>query len=325
MKVSVLIPIYKVERFIERCATSLMQQTLDDVEFVFVDDASPDNSLKVLESVLTLYPSRRANVKILHHDVNNGLPSARNTALSVAEGEYIFHCDSDDWIEPTMLEELYCEAKENNADYVWCDWFLSFAESERYMSQPRYANTEDLLKGLLDGTLKFNVWNKLVKRELYVENNIWFPEGHAMGEDMTMIRLASCAKQVGYVKKAFYHYVKTNSNAYSYAMTEKHMSDIKYNLDLTASYLYAKFGNTLVEYISFFKLNTKLPFLITSNKEKYEIWKKWYPEANVYIWKNKRQPFRTRLLQWMADKGQWWYIRLYYYLVMKFVYGVIYK
>lgn len=325
MKVSVLIPIYKVEQFIERCVISLMQQTLEDVEYIFVNDATPDDSMNIVQSVVSRYPARMDNVKILDHETNKGLPSARNTALSVAMGEYVFHCDSDDWIEPTMLEDLYNAAKEKDADFVWCDWFLSFASNERYMTQAKYTTAEDLLKGLLSGTLKFNVWNKLVRRDLYYLNNIRFPDGHAMGEDMTMIRLAACSKRVAYVKKAYYHYIKTNMNAYSYAMSAKHMEDIKFNLDLTVAFLESKFDKGLEEYVAYFKLNTKLPFLITSDKDKFKIWEKWYPEANIYILKNKFQPFRTRLLQWMASKGQWWYASLYYNLVFKFVYGVIYR
>ena len=99
-KVSVIIPIYKVEKFIERCVCSLMEQTLQEVEYIFVDDATPDKSIEVLERCLTLYPNRKS--VILHHAQNQGLPAARNTGLQVASGKYIFHCDSDDYVEQDM-------------------------------------------------------------------------------------------------------------------------------------------------------------------------------------------------------------------------------
>lgn len=325
MKVSVLVPVYKVEHFIERCAESLMSQTLDEVEFVFVDDATPDNSINILHSVIDRFPVRKDSVKIIRHKENKGLPSARNTALAVATGEYIFHCDSDDWVEPTMLADLYQKAKETDADYVWCDWFLSFAQNERYMHQPEYDSPIDLLHGLLAGTIKFNVWNKLVKKELYDKNHIGFPDGHAMGEDMTMIRIACCANKVAYVPTAYYHYVKTNANAYSNAMSAKYMEDILFNVSLTENYIREKKGETLCDYMAFFELNTKLPFLISDDKNQYSVWQSWFPEANRYICKNRYQPFRTRLLQWMASKGQWWYVKAYYLFVYKFVYGVIFR
>ena len=138
MKVSVIIPIYNVSRFIERCACSLMQQTLNEVEYIFVNDATPDNSMELLRGVIARYPARAAQVKIVEHEHNKGLPAARNTGLAAATGEYIFHCDSDDFVEPEMLEHLYNAAKEKDADIVWCDWFLTFARNERYMKQPSF-------------------------------------------------------------------------------------------------------------------------------------------------------------------------------------------
>jgi hypothetical protein len=173
--------------------------------------------------------------------------------------------------------------------------------------------------------MKYNVWNKLVKRSLYTDNDILFPAGHAMGEDMTMIRLAACAKRVAYVPKAFYHYVKLNTNAYSATMSEKHKFDIRINVNQTVEFLKKKFGDALDKETAFFKLNTKLPFLITDDKSQYEVWKEWWPEANGYICENKQQAFRTRMLQRLAAKGQFWAVRLYFKVVYRLIYGVIYR
>ena len=275
-KVSIIIPIYKVRNFIERCVCSLFEQTLEDVEYIFVDDASPDDSIDILKSCIERYPSRKDQVTILTHEHNKGLPAARNTGLAVATGEYVFHCDSDDFVEKDMLEEMYRAAKEKDADMAYCDFYLSFEKNERYMSNPAYETAEDMFKlGLLGGNMKYNVWNKLVRRSLYTDNDIWFPAGHGMGEDMTMIRLAACAKSVAYVPKAFYHYVKLNANAYSATMSERHKTDIMFNMNQTVEFLQKRFEDTLDKEISFFKLNTKLPFLITDDETQYEVWKEW--------------------------------------------------
>ena len=326
MSVSIIVPIYKVRNFIERCVCSLFEQTFQDVEYIFVDDASPDDSIDILKSCVERYPERASYVHILVHEHNQGLPAARNTGFAVAKGEYIFHCDSDDFVEKDMLEVMYKAAKEKDADLVYCDFYLSFEKNERYMSCPSYATASDMLKVvLLGGNMKYNVWNKLVKRSLYTDNSITFPAGYAMGEDMTMIRLAACAKSVAYVPKAFYHYVKLNANAYSATMSERHKVDIRFNVDQTVEFLQNKFGNEIEKEIAFFKLNTKLPFLITDDETQYEVWKEWWPEANKYISENKAQAFRTRLVQWFAAKGQFWAARLYFKVVYKLVYGVIYK
>lgn len=324
--VSVVIPVFKVRNFIERCACSLFEQTLKDVEYIFVDDASPDDSIDIVKACIGRYPERKEQVRILVHEQNQGLPAARNTGLAVATGEYVFHCDSDDFVEREMLEEMYNAAKTQDADVVYCDFYLSFEKNERYMSNPVYETAEDMFKkGLLGGAMKYNVWNKLVRRSLYTDNAITFPAGHGMGEDMTMIRLAACAKSVAYVPKAFYHYVKLNSNAYSATMSERHKVDILFNVNQTVDFLQNKFGDALDKEIAFFKLNTKLPFLITDDESQYAVWKEWWPEANKYICENKNQSIRTRIVQWMAWKEQWWAIKLYYRVVFKFVYGVIYR
>ena len=325
-KVSLIIPIFKVRNFIERCVCSLFEQTMKDMEYIFVDDPSPDDSIDILMSCLEKYPERREQVQILTHEKNQGLPAARNTGLAVATGEYIFHCDSDDFVEKDMLEVMYKFAKEKDADIVYSDFYLSFEKNERYMSCPSYETASEMLKvGLLGGNMKYNVWNKLVKRSLYTDNDITFPAGYAMGEDMTMIRLAACAKSVAYVPKAFYHYVKLNTNAYSATMSERHKVDIRFNVEQTVDFLQNKFGNELEKEIAFFKLNTKLPFLITDDETQYEVWKDWWPEANKYICENKAQAFRTRLVQWLAAKGQFWAVKLYFKVVYKLVYGVIYR
>ena len=110
-KVSVIVPIYNVEKYFERCICSLFQQTLVDVEFIFIDDASCDDSINILYKYIKSFPSKR--VTIVKHKSNQGLAAARNSGLNVAIGEYIFNCDSDDWLENNALEELYNIAKKN--------------------------------------------------------------------------------------------------------------------------------------------------------------------------------------------------------------------
>ena len=315
MKVSVIIPIYKVEAFIERCATTLMEQTLREVEYIFVDDATPDKSIEVLEACLAQYPERKAT--ILKHLQNQGLPAARNTGLALATGEYIFHCDSDDYVEPTMLEEMYKIAKEQDVDIVWCDWFLTFAENERYMKQPSFDAPMEALKAMLSGGMKYNVWNKLVRRSLYTDNDIQFPAGYGMGEDMTMMMLFAHAQNVTYIPNAYYHYIKTNTNAFSQTYSDKHLVELKHNVQRIIDYMQNVYGEALEKELNFFKLDVKFPFLIAGQ---YKRWAEWYPEANTYILQNKTISTRTRYIQWLASKRQYWVVGLYSWVLNNFVY-----
>lgn len=325
-KVTLIVPIYKVEAFIERCTTTLMEQTLREVEYIFVDDATPDHSIQILEEVVARYPERKEQVRIVHHEENKGLPAARNTGLTLATGEYIFHCDSDDFVEPTMLEELSNAAKEKNADIVWCDWYLTFEQNERYMRQPSYATAMEALQGVLHGNMKYNVWNKLVRRSLYTDNQILFPAGYGMGEDMTMIRLMACARQVAYVPKAFYHYIKTNSAAFTNSYSERHLNELLHNTQETIEFIEAKFGKeTMEKDLAAFKLSVKFPFLITDDRAMYAIWDRWFRDANRYIFADSSVPLRNKLLQYAAAQRWWWLVALYYKLVYKVIYGIIYK
>lgn len=323
MKVSVIIPVYGVERFVERCIRSLLEQTLQEIELIVVDDCSPDNSIAIIQRVVGEYPHRL--VKFITHETNKGLPAARNTGLAIARGEYIFHCDSDDFVEADMLEGLYEKAESESADIVWCDWFLSFERNERYMKQPYYDSAMNALKGMLSGVMKYNVWNKLVRRELYTTNAISFPAGYGMGEDMTMIKLFACAETVAYLPKAFYHYVKLNALAFSNIYSDKHLVELRHNIEDTLFFLEDRFGEKLKLEMEFFKLDVKYPFLISDDSRRHELWKSWYPEANVYISRNKNVSVRRRILQQLAANGQYWLISFYYKFVHKFIYGLIFR
>lgn len=324
--ISVVVPVYKVECYIARCVESLFNQSIyDGVEFIFVDDATPDNSIGVLEHCLQQYPERQGQTIILRHEKNQGLPAARNTGLEVATGEYIYHCDSDDFLEPEALEAMYEAAKAQDADIVWCDWFLSFERNERYMKQPCYVTAHEALKGILNGRMKYNVWNKMAKRKLYADNDIWFPSGHGMGEDMTMIRLFACADKVAYVPRAFYHYVKLNGEAFTNTFSDKHLKDVLYNMEQTVAFLEKRYGQDAKEAIVAFKLTVKYPFLISDNCRMYRLWRTCFPEVNHAISCVEGQSLRSRVLQWAASHGQFWLLWLHYKLVYKLIYGVIYK
>lgn len=300
-----------------------MEQTLADVEFIFVDDASPDGSRAVIERVAAEY---HRDVRILTHAQNQGLPAARNTGLGEARGEFIYHCDSDDYVEPTLLEDMYRAATTGQADFVYCDFYLDFGTARREMTNPAYTDPEQMVKeGFLAGLMKYNVWNKLVARRLYSESGIRFPAGHGMGEDMTMILLATHATRTAHVAKPLYHYVKLNANAFSNTFSQKHLDDIRFNADRTFAGLADWNVSEKEAYLSFFKLNLKLPFLFSEDRQQLRLWKQWYPEANRYIKQNTLQPRRTRLVQQWAAAGLFFLVRFYSFLINKLYYGLRYR
>mgnify|MGYP002537937426 FL=1 len=325
-KISIIIPVYRVENYISRCCRSLFGMRFQDVEYLFVNDATPDGSMAVVESILNEYPHRKAHVKLLAHPKNMGVASARNTGLEAATGEYIAFVDADDWIEENMFEKLYQRAEAGHFDIVGCDWYLEFETSKRYMRQPVYERTSDCLKAMLSGEMRWFLWAFLIRRGIYVKNNIRFLDGANIGEDMAvLIRCFSFARSYRHISEALYHYVKSNAVSMTALDSKKQIEIVKRNVDATVSFIRSRYPNSLEQELDFLKLNVKFSLLISDNAANYEVWNISFPEANRSIWKNAKQPFRNRLLQWSASHRYYWIVRGYYNILFKFVYGVLYR
>ncbi len=287
-KVSIIVPIYNVEKYIERCAVSLFEQDFDDIEYIFVNDCTLDNSVGILERVIEKYPNRKPYVKIIHHKQNKGLGSARNTGLKQATGDYILHIDSDDWCELDMISSLYAKAKETDADIVACDYFLSYKEKDIYKKQDYTGNTEKDIWNLWIGLLRPYVWNKLVKRDLYVKNNIYPPIEISMIEDYwLMARLFSVTKNIAYVPKAFMHYWQENSNALTKTFNKKSFEDYRWLIATTTQFLKEK--NLYKKYIDAFNTK-KLAYVLWFNNGQYNrrVINSICPEANKLKYINQQ-------------------------------------
>lgn len=206
-KVSVCIPVYNVERYIEKCARSLFEQTLDDIEYIFVDDCSQDRSIDNLRRILIEYPQRQHNVKIIQHKSNLNLPIARQTALRAASGKYVIMCDSDDYIDPNMYETLYRIAECNHADIVYCDLIVVSDGNKQYVSQKDAHSGIDAVQKVLRAKINSGLWIKLVRKSLYQEA-VSFADIRPMYEDtIASIYLLYPAKRIVHVPKGYYYYI----------------------------------------------------------------------------------------------------------------------
>ncbi len=248
-QVSIVVPIYKGANYIQKCVVSLFEQDFESIEYIFVNDCTPDNSMDVLQNIIKSYPHREPHIKILHHSQNRGLGAARNTGLENATGEYILHIDSDDWCELDMVSSLYAKAKETNADIVISDLFVNYKDEEIYRKQEYSEKLEENIRNLLLAKLNAFVWNKLVKHKLYKENNISSPTEISMPEDKWLvIRLFLVAKSMAYLPKAFYHYWQENPNSICANTSDKTWNDLRWyvkttKLLLEEEGLYEKYKN----------------------------------------------------------------------------------
>ena len=201
-KISVIVPVYKAENYLHRCVDSLLAQTFQDFEILLVDDGSPDCSGEICDE----YARKDKRVRVFHKE-NGGVSSARQCGMDNAQGEYTIHADPDDWVEPTMLEELYGKAKEEDADMVICDYYVEEKRKTKYVVQKPSALDHETVLCELFQQLHGSCWNKLVKRACYKKYGVQFPLELSYCEDLyvNVCLLVNCIN-ISYLHKSFYHY-----------------------------------------------------------------------------------------------------------------------
>lgn len=203
-KLSVIVPVYKVESYIHKCVDSILEQTYTNLEVILVDDGSPDNCGKICDE----YAAKDKRVKVIHKK-NGGLSDARNAGIDISTGNIIGFIDSDDYIEARMYEEMIDYMEHNNLDIVCAD--TNQVKGNKIKFKPRYKknyvwNKQEALSEILNGNLDNAAWNKIYKREII--GNTRFPQGRVYEDVATIYKFIYNADKVGYLSKPYYYYVK---------------------------------------------------------------------------------------------------------------------
>lgn len=201
--ISVIVPVYKVENYLNRCIDSILNQTYRNLEVILVDDGSPDNCPSICEE----YAKKDNRIKVIHQE-NGGLSSARNTGLTVASGELITFVDSDDWVANDMYQILYDTMTSQDADIVECNYFaVNEKTSEKSVPVKEnliYYNDDGLKALFLDKNIKSYVWNKLYKRNTIGDTT--FPVGRSYEDTYTTYKFFSKAKKIVSINQPLYFY-----------------------------------------------------------------------------------------------------------------------
>ena len=224
LKISILTPIYGVEKYIEQCARSLFEQSYASIEYIFVDDCTPDKSIDILQSLLKEYPGRAQQVRIIHHDRNRGVGAARQTALMAATGDYLLFADSDDMLPEDAVEKLARKADSSHADLIdggyreWCE-----GKAGR-LQKPFDVSDKKLLKLLVCQNIITNrLWGRIYKRSLIMEHRIFFEEGINYAEDLFWnAQFMFYGKKVN-IDDAVYYYRTDNEKSYNHNISEKNL------------------------------------------------------------------------------------------------------
>ena len=209
-KVSIIVPVYKTEQYLKECIDSILSQTFTEFELILVDDCSPDNCPQICEE----YAEHETRIKVIHNKTNQGLVKTRQAGLAHSTGDYIQFVDSDDWIEPNMMERLYQKASSEGCDIVYCD-LIRFEGKKLTHSLPfdtRGRGKVDIVINMIEDNFPGFLCNKLFRRSLFI--NVTWPD-YALREDVvTCIQLFLNAEKIGYEYSLLYRY-RFNDNSIS--------------------------------------------------------------------------------------------------------------
>ncbi len=210
IKVSIVVPVYNASLYLEQCVRSLMMQTHQNIEYLFVDDESSDGSVALLRSLIDQYPSRSGQCKIFENAENKGVAYCRRLCMKNATGEYLIHVDSDDYVDSRFIEKMLEKAVDTQSDIVICNIANVYKNNKiKVNAQFEEVSKSELIKRLLIGTMHNALWNKLVKRSIIVENNLYPDDSFRLLEDKFItFRMVYFAQKVGFIDEPLYYYRK---------------------------------------------------------------------------------------------------------------------
>ena len=296
VKVSVIIPVYKVEQYIECCVRSLMEQTLEDIEFIFINDCTPDRSIAILESFLDRYPHRKPMVHIINHEINKGYYWAIKTGVEHAVGEYVGFCDPDDWCEPDMFEKMYLTACNQNADIVVNNCIIEKNDCQQKTHYRRSSTPQECLRRFHQkDRMAVAFWRHLIRKtalSLEFFDRV-LPPDH--GTDLfVIIQVYFFARSVAVSPECLYHYrIRPNSITTapmrSKAMLERQIS----NISMIGNILSTETSNTYRVMLNYLKFGNKQNYRTVFDNDRE--WFNFNRESHRDIWRFTKVSFIERM------------------------------
>lgn len=311
IQVTILMPIYKVEQYLEKTLCSIFNQTYPYLDYVFVNDCSPDNSLQVLQDTIAKQEIESNRYIIVNHTQNEGIAVSRTDCIANAKGDYVFFVDSDDWIEKDTVEKMVAATKDGTIDIVGCDFMKDYLSGKTTYHHEEYADScrENLYK-CLNYDIATVLWKLLIRRTLF--NNFTITPHVDIVEDYIMsVKLYYYAQNFAAIPKAFYHYVQYNQarvslqTLWSVSMHIKGVKEVERfcrekglcDEKVTKKMLLRKFN-----IISNFVLNKQLLDL--------NAYKRTFPEAKG-MWREMNYSRKERLKFWLAEHKLFVILRIF--------------
>ena len=288
-KVSVILPVYNVEEYLDKCLDSLVNQTLKDIEIIVVNDGSPDNSQKIIDKYARKYKNVKPHIK-----ENGGLSDARNFGLTKAKGEYISFIDSEDYTEVTMLEKMYEKATKEKLDIVVCDCYKVYPNNDtKEILKSNLNYTENTVKNYLLSPPM--AWSRLYKKELF--KNIKFTKGIYYEDLECTPKLVKYTNKIGFLEEPLYYYLQREGSIMKQKEFNNKFLDIFTVLESNKKELEKKYPEEIEYlYITHLLRTATLRFLDYPNHKEYlnkinSIIKNNYPNwrKNTYYKKSSKK------------------------------------
>lgn len=313
--ISVIIPVFGVEKYIGRCARSLFEQTAQDIEFIFVNDCTRDSSMSVLAQVIDSYPNIKDRIRIIEHKDNLGLPQARRTGILAAQGEYIAHCDSDDWLDRCCFERVLEVIRSTRADMVVYDYRIC---GDGELPKDEYddfllADSAKALKSAVALLSSPYVWNKVVHRSCY--DGVRYPNAFLAEDWALTVQLVNAAVKIVPVHDVCYNYFFSPDSSRRKDTKElclARVADETANIRLVKD-LFVKSGllaDLREEFVRRESVTKSLLWPVLADRNCRKVWRRTFREANIPILFNsyiedwyKRRHFRyLNELYWLTKE-----------------------
>ena len=226
MRISIIIPVYNVEPYVEKCILSVLRQNYSNLEVVIVDDKTPDESMKKIEGVLKEHSNTHIDFKIIHHEINKGLSEARNSGIREATGEYVTFLDPDDQLTDNCISTLATEAINGDYDLIIGQRIIKETWSGRILNKKEYPKesiTFDSLEQIIEAGMPSEAWNKFIRREFILSHSLWFQPNVLYEDNIWMAQVWSYIPKTRYIPFCTYYYLlREGSIMTTYSL--KHLS-----------------------------------------------------------------------------------------------------
>ncbi|MBR5275814.1 MAG: glycosyltransferase family 2 protein [Bacteroidaceae bacterium] len=301
MKIAIAVPVYGVEQYIARCATSLFEQTYSNIEYIFVNDCTPDSSVAVLNSVVEKYPNRKEQVKIVSHEKNRGLAAARNTALENCTSDYIMHVDSDDYIDVRTVELLVDKLKEDDYDIISYNFKVLMKSGDEIWKHPECSNPKEMTLSILKRNVPVCACGRLIRTALYKDNGIKTIEKVNMSEDYSVTPfLFFYSKKIATISAPLYIYDFRNESSYTHSISANKVNQDWQAVEHVESF-FAPMGQEYVTSIKYAKMlylyRQLIDLSMNNTKENTELFYKLRAKLSGFTSDDiKMMPFSVRIV-----------------------------